>query len=93
LCEGKPYEELEHTFHKFLKYHKNTYLDVNSKVRREDILKPTIGNDSLHEINNDNPVIIANFVTSKNHTVKSTTFPHRNIHKFILTSPDGKTDK
>jgi hypothetical protein len=28
--------------------------DFNAKLRREIILKPTIGNDSLHEISNDN---------------------------------------
>ena len=32
-----------------------------------------------------------NFATSKNLIVKSTTFPHRNIHKQTWTSPDGKT--
>ncbi|PNF26376.1 hypothetical protein B7P43_G17900 [Cryptotermes secundus] len=40
--------------------------------------------------NNDNGVTVVNFATSKNLTVKSTTFPHRNIHKFTWTSPDGK---
>jgi hypothetical protein len=34
---------------------------------------------------------VVNFATSKNLTVKSTMFPHRNIHKFTWTSPDGKT--
>jgi hypothetical protein len=28
--------------------------DVNAKVGREDIFKPTIGNESLNEISNDN---------------------------------------
>jgi hypothetical protein len=28
--------------------------DFNEKVGREDIFKPTIGNESLHEISNDN---------------------------------------
>jgi endonuclease/exonuclease/phosphatase family metal-dependent hydrolase len=32
-----------------------------------------------------------NFATSKNLTVKSTMFPHHRIHKYIWTSPDGKT--
>ncbi|PNF35277.1 hypothetical protein B7P43_G04807 [Cryptotermes secundus] len=31
-----------------------------------------------------------NFATSKNLPVKSTMFPHCNIHKFTRTSPDGK---
>jgi hypothetical protein len=34
----------------------NILLDFNSKVGREDISKPTIGNESLHEISNDNGV-------------------------------------
>ena len=29
--------------------------------------------------------------TSKNLVVTSTMFPHRNIHKYTWTSPDGKT--
>jgi hypothetical protein len=32
-----------------------------------------------------------NFATSKNLIVKSMMFPHRNIHKFTWTSPDGNT--
>ena len=32
-----------------------------------------------------------NFATSKNLIVKSTTFPHRDIHKQTWTSPDGMT--
>jgi hypothetical protein len=46
---------------------------------------------SLNEISNDNGVRVVNFATSKNLIVKSTPFPHRNIHKFTWTSPDGKT--
>jgi endonuclease/exonuclease/phosphatase family metal-dependent hydrolase len=66
--------------------------EFNAKVGREDIFKPIIGNDSLHEASNDNGVRAANFATSKNLFVKSTTFPHRDIHKHTWTSPDGVTN-
>jgi exonuclease III len=86
------YEELEQVFDKLPKYHMNILLgDFNAKVDREDIFDPTIGNESLHEISNNNGVRVVKFATSKNLTVKSTMFPHRNIHKFTWTSPDGKT--
>jgi len=45
-------------------------------VGRENIFKPTIGNESLHQDSNDNGVRIVNFATSKNLVVKSTTVPH-----------------
>jgi hypothetical protein len=76
------YEELEQVFDKLPKYHVNILLgDFNSKVGREDIFKPTIGNESSHEITNNNGVRVVNFATYKNLTVKSKIFPHRNIHK------------
>jgi hypothetical protein len=85
------YEELEREFHKFPKYHKKILLgDLNAKAGMEDIFKPTIGNEILHEINNVNGVRVVIFATSKKLTVKSTMFPHRNIHKFTWTSLDGK---
>jgi hypothetical protein len=65
--------------------------DFNAKVCRENIFKPTIGNESLHEISNDNGDIIVNFATSKNLVVKSTMFPHCKIHKHTWTSPEGNT--
>jgi hypothetical protein len=61
--------------------------DFNAKVGREDIFKPSIGNESLHEIG----IGLVNFATSINLRVKSTMFPHRNNHKYIWTSPDGKS--
>jgi hypothetical protein len=51
-------------------------------------LKPTTGNENLHEINNDNGIRVVNFATSKNLIVKNTMFPYRNIHKFTWASPD-----
>jgi hypothetical protein len=49
--------------------------DFFAKVGREDIFKPTIGNESLHGTSNVNGVRVVNFAASKNLIVKSTTFP------------------
>ena len=65
--------------------------NFNVKVGSESIFKPTIGIESLHQDSNDNGVRIVYTGTSKNLVVKSTMFPHRNIHKCSWTSPDGHT--
>jgi hypothetical protein len=79
------YEELEQVFDHFPRYHMIILLgEINAKVRRENIFKPTVGNKSLHQDNNDNEVRIVNFATSKNLVVKSKMFPHRNIHKYLF---------
>jgi endonuclease/exonuclease/phosphatase family metal-dependent hydrolase len=65
--------------------------DFNVKVGGENIFKPTIRKESLHEICNDNGFRLVNFPTSKNLGVKSTMLPHSNIHKYTWMSPDGKT--
>ena len=57
----------------------------------ENIFKPTIGNDSLYQDSNDNRNKMVKFATSKNLVLKSTMFPHRDIHKYTLISPDGTT--
>ena len=86
------YEELEQVFDHFPKYDMKILLgDFNTKVGRENIFKLTIGNESLHQDSNDNGVRIVNFATSENLVVKSTMFPHRDVHKHPWTSPDGKT--
>jgi exonuclease III len=86
------YKELEQVFDQFPKYHMKILLgDFNAKVGREDIFKPIIGNEALHEDSNDNRVRVVNFATSKNLIVKSTTCPHSDIHKHAWTSPDGVT--
>jgi endonuclease/exonuclease/phosphatase family metal-dependent hydrolase len=90
--KDKFYEELEQVFNKLLKYHMKILLrDFNAKVGKEDTFKPTIGNESLHATSNDNGVRVVNFAKSKNLILKSTIFPHRNIHKFNWSSPDGET--
>ena len=80
------------SFYHFPKYHIKILLgDFHVKVGREDIFKPTIGSESPHQDSNDNGVRIVNFATSQNLVVKSTMFPHRNIHKYTWISPDWKT--
>jgi hypothetical protein len=86
------YKELEQVFAQFpMKHMKILLRYFNAKVGREDIFKPIGGNESLHEASNENRVTVVNFATSKNLIVKSTTFPHRDIHKHIWTSPVGVT--
>jgi hypothetical protein len=55
--KDKFYEELEQVFDKLPKYHMKILLGYfNAKVGREDIFKPTIGNENLHEIPGYGPV-------------------------------------
>jgi hypothetical protein len=62
-----------------------------AKVGIEDVLKPAVGIESLHEVINDIVFIVVNLATSESVTVKSTMFPHCNIHKYTWTSPDAVT--
>jgi hypothetical protein len=55
----------------------------------EDILNPTIRNESLHENSNDNGVIIVNFATSKN-LVSKAKCSHNAVFINSWKSPDGK---
>jgi hypothetical protein len=84
------YKELEYVLEQFLKYHMKMLLGAfSAEVRREDIFKPTIRNESLHEISYSNGVTAINFATAENVIVKSTMFPHHSIHEYTWTS-DGK---
>jgi hypothetical protein len=85
------YEELGCVFGKFSWYYTKTLLHYfNAKVGRKDSLKPTMGDESLSEINSNNGVRVVNFDTSKNLVVKSTMFPYRDIHNYTHTSPEEK---
>jgi hypothetical protein len=86
------YEELDSVFDQFPKYHTKIFVrDFNEKVGRENVSKPTTGNEILHDFSNDNGVRVVNFAISKNQIVNSTMFPHRNIHKVTWTSYNRKT--
>lgn len=65
--------------------------DTNAKIGKELIIMPTIGLGSAHKESNDNGLRIIYFATSRSMVVSSTTFPHKNIHKYTWKSPDGRT--
>jgi hypothetical protein len=66
------YEKLRKDFNNIPKYHMKILLgDFNAKLGRDDIFKPTSGDEGVHHDSNDNCVRIVNFVTSKNLVVKS----------------------
>ena len=49
MAKDSFYEELEGVFDHFPTYHRKIILgDIDAKVGRENIFKPTIGNESLH---------------------------------------------
>jgi exonuclease III len=50
--------------------------DLNAKVCKESIYKPTIGNESLHNETNNGTKMVQ-FAISKGLNVQSTTFPHK----------------
>ena len=61
------YEELEQVFDHFPKYHMKILLgDFNAEVGRENIFKPTIGQERVHQDSNDNGVRLVNLSTSRN---------------------------
>jgi exonuclease III len=94
--KGSFCEEIGSVFDQFPRYDKKILLsDFNAKVGTENIFKPAIRNERLHElcneISNYNGVRVVNVATSKNLVVKSTMFPHRSIRKYTWTSPEGNT--
>ena len=60
--------QLHHTLYLSWQYLTQTVLlgDFNAKVGRENIFKPTIGNESLHQDSNVNGATIIKFASSKN---------------------------
>ncbi|XP_025405340.1 craniofacial development protein 2-like, partial [Sipha flava] len=64
--------------------------DFNAKIGRENIYRPIIGPNSLHEISNDNGTKLIHFASSQELTISSTYFPRKYIHKYTWVSPNGR---
>jgi hypothetical protein len=78
------YEELGRVFDQFPRYDmKILFGDFNAKVGKEDIFKPTIGNESSHEISNDNGVRVLTLPHLRTYLLKAPCSP---IAAFINTS-------
>jgi hypothetical protein len=78
------HQELERVFDTFLKYHMKIMLgDFNAEVVRKKFSNQQLGTCVYTKL-------VTIMELSKSLIVKSTKFPHRNIHKFTWTSPDGK---
>ena len=91
-------EEIKEEFYNLLEQNMNQIAgsdikiilgDFNAKVGKESIYKPTIGIEGLHNETNGRKMI--RFAISRGLNVRSTTFPHKNIHKETWYSADGRT--
>jgi len=64
--------------------------DFNAKVGKENLYKPTPGNESLHNETNNDGIKMIQFAIFKGFNVRRTTFPHKDIHKETWYSAEGR---
>ena len=64
--------------------------DFNAKVGKENIYKPSTGNESLRMETNNNGIKMIQLAISKAFNVRSATFPHKDIHKETWYLADGR---
>ena len=97
---NKKTEEVKEEFYNLLEQNvnqiANSYIkiilgDFNAKVGKEDIYKPTTGNEGLQNETNNNGIKMIQFAISKGFNVRSATFPHKDILKDTWYSADGRT--
>jgi hypothetical protein len=93
-------EEIKEEFYNLLEQNMNQIAgldikimsgDFNAKIGKESICKPTTGKESLHNETNNNGRKMIQFAIYKGLNVRSTTFPHKGIHKETWYSADSRT--
>jgi hypothetical protein len=79
------YEELKRVFDNFPKWHMKILIENFSvKGNKENVFKPTVWNETLHEISNHNRFKSSTLWISENLILKITMFPHRNIIRLAV---------
>jgi len=65
--------------------------DFNAKIGKEDMYRPTIRPNSLHDVSNDNGTRLIHLCLVKEFTLSSTYFPRKDIYKQTWIAPNGIT--
>jgi len=65
--------------------------DMNAKICRKNVFRPTIGKESLHIVSNDNGTRFISFAMSRDIIITSTYFQRKDIYKQTWVSPDATT--
>ena len=65
-------------------------MSINAKVEKETMFRQVAGKHSLHDETNDNGLKLIDLATGNGLVIKSTMYPHKNIHKGTWKSPEGR---
>jgi len=64
--------------------------DFNAQVGRENIFKPIVGKESLHQESNNNGMRLISLCTDKGLVISSTQFQRKDIYKHTWIAPGGQ---
>lgn len=84
------YLSLERALHSGPNYDIKIVLgDLNAQVGKETFTQTVAGMHSIHSATNENGKYLCQFAESNNLLIKSTCYPHKNIHKGTWKAPNG----